>query len=220
MQLEGIDYLTKNQIVEIINDDGARILKGRVEKAANEIDAFLEGVIRDHSIALDTGASSDDLLYNLLEIQKQDTNSAISIDIDSIKGVILNVYFDGTDSTSAVLEWTMAALIKHPDMMWKLKNEVREIGRGKSRITEDDLEKMHYLRAVFKENPAVWDNPEEFISERFLNNPIEYKGLHFEFIPFGAGRRGCPGIQYAMAINELALANSRDSVRFLAYKIY
>ncbi|KAK1354944.1 hypothetical protein POM88_048200 [Heracleum sosnowskyi] len=98
-------------------------LKKRVEKAANEIDAFLEGVIRDHSIALSTGASSDDLLNTLLEIQKQDTNSAFSIDNDSIKGVILNMYFDGTDSTSAVLEWTMAALIKHPDIMCKLKDE-------------------------------------------------------------------------------------------------
>nr|XP_017240614.1 PREDICTED: psoralen synthase-like [Daucus carota subsp. sativus] len=224
-------------------------LKGRVEKAANEIDAFLEGVIRDHSSALSSGASSDDLLKTLLEIQKQDSDSAFSIDNDSIKGIILNMYFNGTDSTSAVLEWTMAALIKHPDIMYKLKNEVREIGRGKSRIDGDDLEQMPYLRAVIKESmrlytpvpllvareamqdvkvmgydmkagtqvlinawaiatdPALWDNPEEFIPERFLNSPLDYKGLHFEFIPFGAGRRGCPGIQYAMAINELALAN-------------
>nr|AKJ23352.1 CYP71AJ12 [Thapsia villosa var. laciniata] len=229
--------------------DSLNGLKGRVEKAANEIDAFLEGVIRDHSTALINGASSDDLLKTLLEIQKQDSNSAFSIDKDSIKGVILNMYFDGTDSTSAVLEWTMAALIKHPDIMCKLKNEVREIGRGKPRINGDDLEQMHYLRAVIKESmrlytpvpllvareamqdvkvmgydikagtqvlinawaiatdPAVWDNPEEFIPERFLNNSVDYKGVHFEFIPFGAGRRGCPGIQYAMAINELALAN-------------
>ncbi|XP_017242813.1 psoralen synthase-like [Daucus carota subsp. sativus] len=229
--------------------DSVSGLKGRVEKAASEADLFLESVIKDHSIALDNGASSDDLLYNLLEIQKQETNSAFSIDKDSIKGVILNMFFDGTDTTSAVLEWTMAALIKHPDVMCKLKNEVREIGRGKSRINGDDLENMHYLKAVVKESmrlytpvpllvareamqdvkvmgydvkagtqvlinawaiatdPAMWDNPEEFIPERFLNNPVDYKGLHFEFIPFGAGRRGCPGIQYAMAINELAVAN-------------
>ncbi|XP_017241292.1 psoralen synthase-like [Daucus carota subsp. sativus] len=224
-------------------------LKGRIEKAFFEADAFLEGVVRDHSVALDNGASSDDLLYNLLEIQKQDSNPDFSIDNESIKGLILNMFFDGTDSTSIVLEWTMAALLQNPNVMCKLQNEVREIGRGKATISEDDLEKMHYLKAVIKEStriytplpllvarqamqdakvmgydikvgtqvlinawaiakdPAVWDKPEEFIPERFLNSPTDFKGLHFELIPFGAGRRGCPGIQYAMAINELTLAN-------------
>ncbi|KAJ9536155.1 hypothetical protein OSB04_un000668 [Centaurea solstitialis] len=54
---------------------------------------------------------------------------------------------------------------------------------------------------------STWVNPNEFQPERFLNSPIDYKGFHFELIPFGAGRRGCPGIHFAMVINELVLAN-------------
>ncbi|KAJ0807467.1 putative cytochrome P450 [Helianthus annuus] len=56
-------------------------------------------------------------------------------------------------------------------------------------------------------DPTRWVEPERFHPERFLNNPIDYKGLNFEFIPFGAGRRGCPAIQFAIVVNELALAN-------------
>ncbi|XP_058193836.1 cytochrome P450 736A117-like [Rhododendron vialii] len=56
-------------------------------------------------------------------------------------------------------------------------------------------------------DPASWDEPEEFRPERFLNRPIDFRGQDFELIPFGAGRRGCPGIQFAAAVNELVVAN-------------
>ena len=155
----------------------------------------------------------------------------------------------GTETTSTNLEWIIAALIKNSDVMFKLQNEVREIGKGKAKILEGDLVNMNYLKAVIKESmrlylifplavprearqdvkvmgydirsgtkvlinawaiardPSLWDNPKEFRPERFLNSPIDYKGFHYEYLPFGSGRWGCPGIQFAMAATELALAN-------------
>ncbi|KAF8040746.1 hypothetical protein BT93_B2849 [Corymbia citriodora subsp. variegata] len=56
-------------------------------------------------------------------------------------------------------------------------------------------------------DPSLWEDPEEFVPERFEDSPIDYKGNHFELLPFGGGRRGCPGISMAMATIELALAN-------------
>ncbi|XP_009350171.2 cytochrome P450 736A117-like [Pyrus x bretschneideri] len=57
-------------------------------------------------------------------------------------------------------------------------------------------------------DPKVYEKPEDFEPERFLNSEIDYKGTDFQLIPFGAGRRICPGIHFAIAINEIALAST------------
>ncbi|KAH0856298.1 hypothetical protein HID58_084559, partial [Brassica napus] len=56
-------------------------------------------------------------------------------------------------------------------------------------------------------NPNVWNDPEAFIPERFLDNEIDYKGLNFELLPFGSGRRMCPGMGMGMALAHLTLIN-------------
>lgn len=52
-----------------------------------------------------------------------------------------------------------------------------------------------------------WKNPDIFIPERFLGSSIDFKGNDFELIPFGAGRRMCPGMLLGAVNFELALAN-------------
>ncbi|XP_010514262.1 PREDICTED: cytochrome P450 71B17-like isoform X4 [Camelina sativa] len=56
-------------------------------------------------------------------------------------------------------------------------------------------------------DPKYWTNPEEFNPERFIDSPVDYKGKHFELLPFGSGRRICPGIAMAIATVELGLLN-------------
>ncbi|XP_059283660.1 premnaspirodiene oxygenase-like [Lycium ferocissimum] len=56
-------------------------------------------------------------------------------------------------------------------------------------------------------DPESWEDPECFIPERFENNSIEFNGNHFQFLPFGAGRRICPGIQFGLALITLPLAH-------------
>jgi len=56
-------------------------------------------------------------------------------------------------------------------------------------------------------DPNAWKDPDEFLPERFLDNTTDFRGQDFEFIPFGAGRRICPGIHMAIASLDLILAN-------------
>ncbi|KAG6481955.1 cytochrome P450 71A1-like [Zingiber officinale] len=57
-------------------------------------------------------------------------------------------------------------------------------------------------------DPRSWEKPEEFWPERFLDDAsVDFRGQNFQFIPFGAGRRGCPGMDFAFPVLELALAN-------------
>ncbi|KAK4276055.1 hypothetical protein QN277_019046 [Acacia crassicarpa] len=56
-------------------------------------------------------------------------------------------------------------------------------------------------------HPDYWNEPEKFQPERFIDGLVDYKGTNFEFIPFGAGRRICPGISFATPILQLVIAN-------------
>ncbi|THG20409.1 hypothetical protein TEA_004116 [Camellia sinensis var. sinensis] len=231
-------------------------LDAKVENISKEIDEFLEGVVEEHvdrskrddSYSVNVGnENKHDFVDLLLQIQPENTSGSL-VDRDTIKALILDMFVAGTDTKFTTMEWTMAELLKHPRIMKKLQNEVREIAKGKLNITEDDLVNMHYLKAVIKESlrihppvflvpresiqetkvmgydivagmqvfvnawaigrdPLSWEDPEEFRPERFLNSSIDFKGHDFEFIPFGAGRRGCPGTLFAMNVNELAFAS-------------
>lgn len=57
-------------------------------------------------------------------------------------------------------------------------------------------------------DPRVWSNPLEFKPERFLttHKAVDVKGQHFELLPFGGGRRSCPGISFGLQMTHLALA--------------
>ncbi|KAF8676043.1 hypothetical protein HU200_047547 [Digitaria exilis] len=60
-------------------------------------------------------------------------------------------------------------------------------------------------------DPKEWDAAEEFMPERFIQNGevkgIDFRGKDFQLLPFGSGRRMCPGINFAVASIELMLAN-------------
>ncbi|KAL0330184.1 UNVERIFIED_CONTAM: Ferruginol synthase [Sesamum radiatum] len=53
---------------------------------------------------------------------------------------------------------------------------------------------------------TLWSNPDAFQPERFLDSTIDYKGQDYELVPFGSGRRICPGMPLANRMLHVTMA--------------
>ncbi|KAH6775162.1 hypothetical protein C2S52_012723 [Perilla frutescens var. hirtella] len=56
-------------------------------------------------------------------------------------------------------------------------------------------------------DPNLWDSPEEFLPERFMGKDTDMTGSDFTLLPFGSGRRRCPGYKLGLKIVRTTLAN-------------
>ncbi|KAL2343004.1 hypothetical protein Fmac_004289 [Flemingia macrophylla] len=55
-------------------------------------------------------------------------------------------------------------------------------------------------------DPSAWSEAEKFWPERFEGSNIDLRGCDFQLIPFGSGRRGCPGLQLGLTVVRLSVA--------------
>nr|DAD26816.1 TPA_asm: hypothetical protein HUJ06_028284 [Nelumbo nucifera] len=155
----------------------------------------------------------------------------------------------GSDTSTSTIEWAMAELLRNPEKLVKVREELDRVIRRSNNVKESDLPNLPYLHACVKEtlrlHPPVtfllphrametcqmmnytipkgcqlmvntyaigrdsktWEKPLSFLPERFLNSELDYQGNDFQYIPFGAGRRICPGLSLATRVVRLILAS-------------
>ncbi|MED6223872.1 hypothetical protein PIB30_078368 [Stylosanthes scabra] len=232
----------------------------RLKATYVELDSILEEVIEEHKRKkrnknINDGSYDDDkdFVDIFLQLQERDMLE-FELTGDTMKAILMDMFVGGSDSVSTATEWAFAELAKKPKCMKKAQEEVRRIVDGKSKIEENHINQMNYLKCVIKEtlrlhppaplltrrrtstnvkingynipkeitvyvnsyaihrDPKLWDNAEEFIPERFEGNSnnqqFDYKKvIDFKLIPFGFGRRGCPGASFGIASVEYLMAN-------------
>ncbi|KAL9249890.1 Drimenol monooxygenase-like protein [Drosera capensis] len=123
----------------------------------------------------------------------------------------------------------MSELLRSPVKLKKAQKELDSIvGKGKP-IEEVHIDCLPYLRGIVKEtfriHPPVpflvprrtimdaelsgFFVPEntQVLQEWFLVLDIDLRGRHFELLPFGAGRRMCPGLAIANKMLHLILGS-------------
>lgn len=73
--------------------------------------------------------------------------------------MVQEMFFAGSETTSTTMEWAMAELLRSPDKMKKLKEELDEVVGENNKVEESDIDKLPYLQAVVKEtlrlHPAI-----------------------------------------------------------------
>ncbi|GAV67857.1 p450 domain-containing protein, partial [Cephalotus follicularis] len=223
-------------------------MRPRLEKIFKEMDEFYQELIDDHLDPKRPRPEQEDILDIFLQIWRS-REFKVELSWNQIKAVLMDVFIAGTDTSAAVVVWAMTFLMKNPIAMKKAQEEVRNLIGTKGFVNEDDIQSLHYLKAIVKEtmrlqpavplliprettqkcnidgyeipaktlvyvnawaigrDPEAWDNTEEFNPDRFIGISVDMKGKDFELIPFGAGRRTCPGIFMGISNVELTLAN-------------
>jgi cytochrome P450 len=194
-----------------------------------------------------------DFVDVLLTMPQEDGTGHLSD--DTIQAIITDMLGAGLDTSSVTLEWVMAELLRHPDIMKRAQEELDTVVGTSRLVSESDLQHLHYLQAILKEtfrihppapimvphrsiqpcqvegynlptntqlfvnlwamgrDPNNWEKPLEFDPDRFMQQhpEIDVHGHNFELLPFGTGRRACPGRPLGILFAQIVLANLLQS---------
>ncbi|KAJ0085868.1 hypothetical protein Patl1_09063 [Pistacia atlantica] len=140
------------------------------------------------------------------EVVEEGAQELPSYDADTInKATCLAMILGGTDTTTVTLTWAVALLLNNRHVLEKAQNELDT----QNAPFVVNLSKLH-------RDPKVWCNPCEFQPERFLttHKDCDVRGQNFELLPFGSGRRVCPGISFALQVMQLTLAHLLQGFEF------
>ncbi|PON64559.1 Cytochrome P450, E-class, group I [Trema orientale] len=183
-------------------------------------DRLTKAIMEEHKHACknnDIGTKEQHFVNALLLLQDE-----YDLSEDTIIGLLWDMITAGMDTTSVSVEWAMAEIIKNPRVQQKAQEELdRVIGppatpsnpthaKAALEIGGYDIPKGSnvYVNVwAIARDQKVWKDPLEFRPERFLEDDVDMKGHDFRLLPFGSGRRVCPGAQLGIKLGMSMLGH-------------
>uniref|UniRef100_J3N499 Cytochrome P450 n=1 Tax=Oryza brachyantha TaxID=4533 RepID=J3N499_ORYBR len=178
--------------------------EAKLRERIKVVDGFVYELIRDTSDELSNAKAHDpdsrqDILSRFIQATTSDSGT---VDYKYLRDIILNIVIAGKDTTAGSLAWFLYMVCKHPEAQEKICREAGEAtGAGEAAtidefsrsLTDEALNKMHYLHAALTETlrlyPAVPLNNKQCLSDDVLPNGFNVsKGDIVFYIPYAMGR--------------------------------
>ncbi|XP_078165715.1 flavonoid 3'-monooxygenase CYP75B137-like [Carex rostrata] len=97
------------------------------------------------------GERADDLLGIMLKMEREGGDSKTPFTMTHVKALLLDMFAGGTDTTSTAIEWAMAEIIKKPNILKKVQDELIQVVGKDKLVEESHLPQLPFLSCVIKE---------------------------------------------------------------------
>ncbi|XP_050228752.1 iridoid oxidase-like [Mercurialis annua] len=136
-------------------------LKRKMNRDLGQAVEIIAGFVKERMEEKKAGKEkqSKDFLDVVLEYEGDGKEGPQKLSYDKIVIIVLEMFFAGSETTSTTMEWAMAELMRSPEKLQKLKQELNEVIGDNKKVEESDIDRLPYLQAVVKEtfrlHPAI-----------------------------------------------------------------
>ncbi|XP_061353995.1 flavonoid 3',5'-hydroxylase 1-like [Gastrolobium bilobum] len=153
----------KDMVVEFMTISGVNIgdfvpciawmdLQGvvvKMKRLHKKFDVFLTKMIEKHVKSAHERKDKPDFLDIVMANGEDPSEERLSL--SNIKALLLNLFTAGTDTSTSIIEWALAEMLKNPNILIRAQKEMEQVIGRQRLLVESDLPKLPYLQAICKE---------------------------------------------------------------------
>ena len=166
----------------------------RFRDACASVHTFIENIIDRRQASRDKNPDSQGR-YVFIDAIAEDSR-----DRKALGDQLVNILLAGRDTTACLLSWIFYLLPRHPEVMARLRDEIRSVAGDNEDIKREDIKKMTYLANVLKETLRLYPSV-----------PVNTRTVHrTTVLPTGGGPHGSSPV----------LVRQGDNVAYCVYAMH